>query len=243
MKTSLAMLALILCAATCWAADQPRVFVTDSQSWEMQGGFGGSSAGFGGAVHGGARPQTAEIIKTFGEKCPNVMINMKQEKADYVVVLEHEGGKGVLRKDNKFAVFNWDGDRIASKSTRSLGGSVEEACKAITAHWSAHSAERAAALAAQAQPAPVAATQAPAPAPVVPAAPKITVTSNPVGADIEIDGSFVGNTPSSVDMTPGDHVIRITKSGYAPWERKMKVMTGSININAELEANAPGAGK
>ena len=113
-----------------FAQEKARVFVTDSKSWEISGGSGGSSGAFGGETHGGARPQTAEIIKTFGEKCKEVTVTMKQEKANYVVVLEHEGGKSWIRKDNKVAVFNQDGDSIVSHSTMSLGGSVDDACKA-----------------------------------------------------------------------------------------------------------------
>ncbi|MBZ5555346.1 MAG: hypothetical protein LAO21_21775 [Acidobacteriia bacterium] len=133
MNISRALFSFFFICSTCFAADKekPRVFVTDSKSWEIAGGFGGTSNGFGGAVKGGARPQTAEIIKTFGERCPGVTVNMKQEKADYIVLLDHEGGKGYALKDNKFAVFNKDGDSIASGSTRSLGNAVKDACAAI----------------------------------------------------------------------------------------------------------------
>jgi hypothetical protein len=110
---------------------KPRVFINDSQSWEMSGGIGGVDDGFGGGVKGGARPQTAEIVKTFGERCPGVTVTMKHERADYVVTLQHEGGKDLVRKDNKFAVFNKDGDAIKSGSTRSLGNAVKNACDAI----------------------------------------------------------------------------------------------------------------
>ena len=104
-------------------SEKARVFVTDSQPWEMSGAQGGSGAGFAGEVHGGARPQTAEIIKTFGERCPQLLVNNIQSKADYVVVLDHEGGKGYLRHRNKVAVFGRvNGDSIVSKSTLSLGG-------------------------------------------------------------------------------------------------------------------------
>lgn len=116
-------------------ADKPRVFITDSKSWQMSGGFGGNPEGFGGGVQGGARPQTAEIIKTFGERCSECVVTSKVEKADYVVLLEHEGGKGLARKDNKFAVFTKDGDLIASGSTRSLGNAVKDACAAIMSVW------------------------------------------------------------------------------------------------------------
>lgn len=87
------------------AAEGPRVFITDSKSREIRGNTGGTGGAFGGHSSGGARPQTAEIIKTFGERCPSAIVTMKQEKADYVVVLEHEGGKSLLRRDNKVAVF------------------------------------------------------------------------------------------------------------------------------------------
>src|SRR5436189_6181006 len=121
--------------------DKARIFITDSTSWEMSGHSGGSSAGFGGEVHGGARPQTAEIIKTFGERCPEVVTNNIQVKTDYVVVLDHEGGKGFLQHRNKVAVFTRvTGDSIVSKSTMSLGGSVQDACQALGADWAKNSA-------------------------------------------------------------------------------------------------------
>lgn len=220
------------------AADHARVFITDSQSWEVASGAGGSNGTFGGAGHGGARPQTAEIIKTFGERCPDVVTNNIQAKVDYIVLLDHEGGKSILSHKNKVAVFTRvTGDSVVSKSTLSLGGSVQTACEAIHADWAknsdkirtAESAE-AAALAKSAAPAaqvmPVAATSAT----------KISVNSTPTGADIEVDGSFVGNTPSTIDVPAGDHVVTISKSGFKPWERKLKTGGGNVNLNAELEA-------
>jgi hypothetical protein len=114
---------------------KPRVFISDSQSWEMAGGFGANKDTAAGTVRGGARPQTAEIIKTFGEKCPDVTVTMKADKADYVVLLEHEGGKPGLHKDNKFALFNADGDAIKSGSTRTLGNAVKDACQAVVKDW------------------------------------------------------------------------------------------------------------
>jgi len=142
------VVAVCLFTGSLFAQEKARVFVTDSKSWEISGHSGGSSSGFGGETHGGARPQTAEIIKTFGEKCREVTVTMKQEKANYVVVLEHEGGKSWIRKDNKVAVFNQDGDSIVSHSTMSLGGSVDDACKAINKDWPEKGMARAAAASA-----------------------------------------------------------------------------------------------
>jgi hypothetical protein len=53
-------------------------------------------------------------------------------KANFVIVLDHEGGKGLLAHRNKIAVFNQDGDDIFSNSTRELGNAVKDACDAMT---------------------------------------------------------------------------------------------------------------
>jgi PEGA domain len=215
-----------------------RVFITDSQSWEMTGSSGGSGGSFGGSVHGGARPQTAEIIKTFGERCPGVMVNNIQERTDYIVVLDHEGGKGLLRHRNKVAVFaRVSGDSIVSKSTLSLGGSVQEACEAISKDWALHgSAMRAAAAASKSKAGATAPTAVATAASAAPSTGKLSVASAPDGADIEVDGSFVGNTPSDVQVSEGDHAVIVKKSGFKNWERKLKVNAGSsVHLNAELE--------
>ena len=47
----------------------------------------------------------------------------------HVVELDHEGGKGLLAHKDKVAVFvQTSGDSIFSKSTLSVGGSVQDAC-------------------------------------------------------------------------------------------------------------------
>jgi hypothetical protein len=220
--------------------DRARVFVTDSQSWSIAGQSGGGGGAFAGSMAGGARPQTAEIIKTFGQRCPEVIINNIQTKTDYIVLLDHEGGKGALRHKNKVAVFaRVSGDSIVSKSTLSLGGSVQDACEAITRDWAEHGlAIRAASVAmeqSKTAPLPQPATTPTLP-PVSMSTGKMFVVSIPDGADIEVDGSFVGNTPSDVQTTEGEHTVSVKKSGFKDWERKLKVTAGSsVHLNAELE--------
>jgi len=222
---------LIPAAGQNSSGQKPRVFISDSQSWQVSGSGGGSSSGFGGHTSGGARPQTAEIVKTFGERCPEVTVNNKQDRADYVVLLDHEGGKGLALKDNKVAVFNSDGDSIVSHSTRSLGNAVKDACEAIAKDWPGRSSRVAAAPAPQGPQL----TNVSAKSSDSLSTSQIAVSSTPAQADIEIDGSFVGNTPSTIDVTPGEHVVVVKKSGYKDWQRKMKVTGGSINIAAQLE--------
>ncbi len=217
-------LVLLACAAAQTTVEKPRVFISDSQSWEVSGSSGGANGTFGSSSQGGARPQTAEIVKTFGERCPQVIVNDRQDKANYVVLLDHEGGKGLGRKDNKVAVFNSDGDSILSHSTVTLGNSVKDACEAIVKDWPGRASKIAAALSNSA------ASQT-----NVVMGSKLSVSSTPPGADIEVDGSFVGNTPSEINLASGDHSIAIKKAGFKDWQRTIKITGGAINISADLE--------
>jgi hypothetical protein len=63
----------------------------------------------------------------------------------------------------------------------------------------------------------------------------LTIDSTPVGADIEIDGGFVGNTPSTLTLTPGSHQIAVKKKGFADWTKTLNVTGGNVHLNAELE--------
>jgi hypothetical protein len=70
------------------------------------------------------------------------------------------------------------------------------------------------------------------------AAAMVSVASTPNGAEIEVDGEFMGNTPSVFELDPGEHNITVKKTGYKDWEKKVKLTAGEIKLNAELEAEA-----
>lgn len=63
----------------------------------------------------------------------------------------------------------------------------------------------------------------------------VMVDSTPAGADIEIDGAFVGNTPSTVAIATGVHQIAVKKKGYTDWTKTLNVSGGTVRLNAELE--------
>jgi len=63
----------------------------------------------------------------------------------------------------------------------------------------------------------------------------VTVDSIPSGADIMVDGEFVGDTPSSIPVSLGTHEISVKKKGFATWTRKMNFGGGNIHLNAELD--------
>jgi len=65
----------------------------------------------------------------------------------------------------------------------------------------------------------------------------IHVSCNVEGADITVDGDFVGTAPSDLRLSPGKHQIIVSKSGFTPWQRQLSVSNGEINILADLHAS------
>jgi hypothetical protein len=64
----------------------------------------------------------------------------------------------------------------------------------------------------------------------------VTVKSTPPGADISVDGKFMGNTPSTIQLAPGQHEMLVEKEGLRPWQRTLTIGAGgNISIDALLE--------
>jgi general secretion pathway protein A len=72
-----------------------------------------------------------------------------------------------------------------------------------------------------------------------PATALLIINSKPAGADIEIDGAFVGNAPSSVSVGPGSHQISVVRKGFTGWHKTLSVTGGTIHLDAELEPEPP----
>lgn len=61
-------------------------------------------------------------------------------------------------------------------------------------------------------------------------------SSTPAGAEVTVDGRYVGSTPSVLGVTTGKHVVTISIAGYTQWKRELEVTTGSeLTVNAVLE--------
>jgi len=65
--------------------------------------------------------------------------------------------------------------------------------------------------------------------PVVSTMAKLQLESDPSPADIEIDGNFVGNTPSDLQVSEGTHTVSVKKSGFKAWEKILKVNAGATS--------------
>jgi PDZ domain/PEGA domain len=66
----------------------------------------------------------------------------------------------------------------------------------------------------------------------------VTVNSTPPGADIFVDDDFSGNTPSTLNLSVGKHVVAVRKAGFQAWVRTLSLSGGSITLNAELTRGA-----
>lgn len=64
----------------------------------------------------------------------------------------------------------------------------------------------------------------------------ISITSSPDAAEIHIDDAFSGNTPATLKLPPGKHVIRVSLASYKEWSREITVQSGSeMHLVATLE--------
>lgn len=65
---------------------------------------------------------------------------------------------------------------------------------------------------------------------------RVSVVSVPDGADIYVDGKFVGNAPSTLSLSAGQHEVSVTTKNKSKWTRQLEVTADSeIQLKADLE--------
>ena len=63
----------------------------------------------------------------------------------------------------------------------------------------------------------------------------VTINSDIPDAEVEVDGGFIGNSPSTAKLAPGMHKITV-KSGAHVWTRDLNVQPGAtVNVKAALK--------
>jgi S1-C subfamily serine protease len=68
----------------------------------------------------------------------------------------------------------------------------------------------------------------------------VAITSDPDGAEILLDGKFVGNTPAKFKLPAGTHSVLLKSSGCADWQRSLEVLKdSSVTLKATLETSEP----
>ena len=65
---------------------------------------------------------------------------------------------------------------------------------------------------------------------------KCSFSSTPPGAEVSVDGRYVGSTPSVLNLNAGNHSVEVSLPGFAPWKRTLTVTAGSeLSVNGVLE--------
>lgn len=67
---------------------------------------------------------------------------------------------------------------------------------------------------------------------------RLSVTSEPVGAEVYLDGRRLGFAPlSRAGLTPGRHLLRVLKEGFAPKEQTVDLLPGrESSVHYDLES-------
>jgi hypothetical protein len=63
----------------------------------------------------------------------------------------------------------------------------------------------------------------------------VKISSEPPGAEVLVDGSFVSSTPALLRLQGGTYKVVVKMSGYREWEREVKILPGAeIRLDARL---------
>ncbi len=61
------------------------------------------------------------------------------------------------------------------------------------------------------------------------------ISSIPAAADIQVDGAYVGATPSDIDLACCWHDVTIIKPGRKLWTRRARITGGVLKVTAHLQ--------
>ena len=61
----------------------------------------------------------------------------------------------------------------------------------------------------------------------------LTITSDPAGADVEINGVYYGNAGGSFEVPEGMHTVKVSLPGYREWVKRIRVQR-DMNFRARL---------
>lgn len=68
----------------------------------------------------------------------------------------------------------------------------------------------------------------------------LSVTSKPKSASVYVNNLLITATDDTLDLTPGNYQIKITKDGYLPWEKNIKIQPELVyQADAQLFRSSP----
>ncbi len=64
----------------------------------------------------------------------------------------------------------------------------------------------------------------------------LKVDSNPLGAQVFVDGGFRGPTPLQLELSQGKHEVRLTLPNYLDWEAQVEIKEGETPLAVKLKS-------
>lgn len=114
-RLRLLAMTFLICAGTCRSQDYKiRIFLTGTDQ----------------TLGNGSNVSAAEVGKALDKHCPQVVLTIEQQKANYFLQAKNTGA-GAARKPYKFTLFDATGDRVFSTETSGLDGAVKDTCAFI----------------------------------------------------------------------------------------------------------------
>lgn len=64
----------------------------------------------------------------------------------------------------------------------------------------------------------------------------ILLSADVDNAEVYVDGMFVGNSPSTLKLSAGIHVVEVKATGYQPYKKELRVLANSeLSLRAQLK--------
>lgn len=114
-----------------------RVFIVDHDHYESHAeGIAvadSNSAGANYTQHGGVRMVHTEQAKTFSKECPEYIVTVKQDAADFVIVWDNKESSDTKwgSHENEFTIYSKSGDMIGSGATHRMSSAARDICRAL----------------------------------------------------------------------------------------------------------------
>lgn len=129
-----AVLALLFSTSLLSQEVKPRIFVRGKGTVNTMTHGGGDL--FGGTRYDSTvdeHDESIELTKELRQRCDGVIVTLKEDAADYVVMLNRESKakRGIFNKNNQVLVANKNGDVIWTKDVRAVASAAKDVCAAV----------------------------------------------------------------------------------------------------------------
>jgi PEGA domain len=176
--------------------------------------------------------KTGTSVRSYGMECQVSVIEVSASQTKLRVGAQKTGGQLVA----------WGaGGSIASKVFKGVEDELNSSAHAAVTASAPAAAPTQPASGTPTQLASVALNQTASVAPIQPASSPsvqqatVEFWSSPAGADIEVDGKYIGSTPSTVTVQAGEHTITMRKQDFGTWQKTIKVTSGNLRVAAYMQ--------